>query len=125
MEVITGNSQQINLSSTKGWAVGHMQNGLAHSVELEIKLWHYDQPFDYGQKLFAGTEFITIYGGVLKFELELPDGEKSELVLKGDKHEFVILPPGTKKRVIVVEAPAFGDTIRWPSAPNVSQVVGK
>ncbi|MEK7536904.1 MAG: hypothetical protein AAB584_00450 [Patescibacteria group bacterium] len=125
MEIITGNAQQINSSCTNGWAVGHMQEGLAHSADLEIKLWHYDKPFDYDQKTFAGVEFITIYGGVLRFELELPNGEKLEITLRGDRHEFIILPPGTKKRVIVKEVPAFGDTIRWPSHPDASQVIGK
>jgi len=49
LKVITGNARQLNLSDTKGWAVGHMQEGLAHTTDLEIKVWHYDGPHPYDQ----------------------------------------------------------------------------
>ena len=125
MDPIIGSAKSAGESKTKGWVVGHMHEGLAGTSELEVKLWHYDGPFDYGRKTFQGTELITIYGGILKVELDLPSGEKKEVFLRGSNHEYLILPPGTTKRVIVLEAPAFGDCIRWPSAPGASQVVEK
>ena len=121
--IVVGNAKQANQSSKKGWIAGHMHTGLAQTSFVEVKQWHYDEPFDYGQKIFQGTELITIYEGVLRFELEFPDGQKSEVVLNGETHDYVILPPDTKKRVIVEQVPAYGDTVRWPSSPNMSQVV--
>lgn len=120
-KVVLGNAKQANESPQRGWIVGHMQEGLGHTNSFEVKVWHYDEPFEYGQKVFGGTELIIIYGGVLKFEFK--DGSKFELIMKGESHDYCVIPPGVKKRVIVVEAPAFGDTIRWPSTPNLNQVI--
>ena len=120
---IFGNAKQANESVKKGWIAGHMHSGVAQTSFVEVKQWHYDVPFDYGQRIFQGTELITIYGGALRFELEFSDGQKSEVFLNGETHDYIILPPDTKKRVIVEQAPAYGDTVRWPSAPSMSQAI--
>ena len=127
--IVRGSSQEANVSSLmKGWVVGHMHEGLTHTREFEIKHWHYDRPFEYGKKRFDGTEFIVIYGGILRFETEwkVEHGTETAIhILKGNHKEYIIFPPGITKTVIVVEAPAFGVTVRWPSAPGVNQVVQK
>lgn len=130
---VRGNSKDANASDfMKGWVAGHMHTKeggtpLTGSLEFEIKLWHYPGPIDYGKKSFGGTEFVVIYGGVLRFELEQEmDGkiEKEVVVIHGEHHEYVIFPSGIKKTVVVVEAPAFGVTVRWPSKPGVNKVLG-
>lgn len=120
--MILGTSDSVNQSSTKGWAAGHMQTGIAESSDFEIKLWDYPQPFEYGKKLFVGTEFITVSGGALRLELEL-DGETESVILKGATRDYVIIPPGVTKKVIVHEAPAWGVTVRWPSGNGVNRTL--
>ncbi len=126
MDIIRGNAYEANASSSmRGWAVEYMHEGLAGSTKLEIKVWRYDEPFDYGRKSFGGTEFIVIYGGKLRFELETEEGGQTSLTLDSKGNEYIILPPGHTKKVIVEEAPAFGVTVRWPSGPGVNKVMGK
>lgn len=120
--VVLGNSDSINGSATKGWAVGHMQDGLTKSSDFEIKIWDYPEPFDYGKKSFAGTEFISISAGALKFELE-QDGKTKTVILRASSRDYIVIPPNVVKQVIVYEAPAFGVTVRWPSVPGVNRVL--
>lgn len=128
-EIVRGNSKEANLSELmKGWIVGHMHDGLVGTTEFEIKLWHYDEPFDYGKKSFGGTEFIVIYGGVLLFKIAQNVNEKlrtKNITLQGNNHEYIIFPPDIVKTVIIEEAPAFGVTVRWPSGPDVNKVLQK
>lgn len=126
--VIVGNAVQAIASSTKGWVVGHfMPPGIAWSCDFEIKIWHYDNQPDYGQKLFGGTEFIIVEAGTLKLELEIPDGRggfiHNSVDLKGSARDWVIIPSNCKKRVFVTEAPSYGITVRWPSVPGMNVVV--
>lgn len=122
-QVIHGTAAEANESKTNGWVVGHfMPPGLVQSDEFEIKLWHYDGNSDYPMKEFGGTEFIIIYGGVLRIYI-LTNGMSRNVYLRGDGHEYVVLPPGTTKQVFVMKAPAFGVTVRWPSGPGVSKVL--
>ena len=113
-----------------GWVVGHMHNGLRHSPHFEIKQWRYDGPIDYGKKMFGGEgEYVIIFGGILRFDMEREiDGKLQtlqSLFLNGALREYVILPPGITKTVVVAEAPAYGVTVRWPSRPELNQVVHK
>lgn len=124
--IIRGNNREANSADTKGWVAGHMSQGLAKTVDFEIKMWQYDKPFDYGRKVFKGTEFISIYGGTIQLELEKGnDGsiERAVVLLKGSQKEYVIIPAGITKRVVVIDAPAFGDTVRWPSDPENNSLV--
>jgi len=129
-EIVTGNAAQVVTSSTNGWVVGYfMPPGIAQSSNFEIKIWHYDEQPDYGQKTFHGTEFIIVEGGTLVFLLDVPDGHGNFILdqaveLQGSAREWVILPPGCKKQVRVLKAPAYGITVRWPSAPGMNAVVG-
>src|SRR6266853_6233108 len=112
--IIHGTSKEANESHVmKGWVVGHMYEGLMGTPEFEIKTWQYDGPIDYGKKRFGGTEFIIIYGGVLRFEIEQDTRggiQRDAVVIRGDDKEYVIFPPGIEKTVVVVESPAFGVT---------------
>lgn len=124
--IIHGNEREANASnsSKRGWVVGHMhQEDLAGTKDLEIKLWRYDGPINYGRKSFNGTEFIVIYGGKLRFDIEDETGAQTSLTLCGEENEYVIFPPGLKKVVVVESAPAHGVTVRWPSLPGINKVV--
>jgi len=85
-------------------------------------MWDYSKPFDYGKKSFSGTEFICISGGSLRLELEHA-GEIQTVILKARTLDYVVIPPGVVKRVIVHEAPAYGVTVRWPSFNAVNKVL--
>ncbi len=132
-KIITGDAATSNASATKGWFVGHFmpKETLAHSKEMEIKTWHYDEDPNYGWKIFYGTEFIIVEKGVLRIGVEIPsevrgaDPTQLFITLDGEKREWVIIPPGYTKNVAVKEAPTWGVTVRWPSAPGVNEVVGK
>ena len=121
MEIKTGRVGESAIFATHGWAVGHMQSGLGQTTAVEVKLWRYDSQPDYPKKVFRGTEFIVIYGGVLKISLE-KDGEAKEIFLNGSNQDYVVLEPGIAKQVFVVTAPAFGVTVRWPSDPNLNEI---
>ena len=121
MEVKTGRVGESVVSATHGWVVGHMQSGLGQTTAVEVKLWRYDSQPDYPRKAFHGTEFIVIYGGVLRISLE-KDGECQDIILRGENQDYVVLGPGITKQVFVFKAPAFGVTVRWPSDPNLNQV---
>ncbi len=111
-------------SSDRGWIAGHMipKTGLASTPAFEIKAWNYSEAINYGKKTFGGTEFIIIYGGRLRLILSV--GKEFEfLELNGWEHEYIIIAPNVVKEVVVVESPAFGVTVRWPSAPGLNQVV--
>lgn len=133
IEIVRGDSRKANTSDfMRGWVAGHMHTKeggtlLTGSHEFEIKLWHYDGPINYGKKSFGGTEFIVIYGGTLRFELDqkvVDFGMETKIVtLLGLNHEYITFPPGITKEVVVVEAPAFGVTVRWPSGPGVNKVL--
>ncbi len=122
-EIIVGNAADAAASARKGWVVGYfIPEGLGNSKDLEIKIWHYDSQPNYGQKEFGGTEFIIVEKGTLRLMLEVPDGNGAfvpqAIELKGSNRDYVILPPGCKKQVRVIEAPSFGMTVRWPSVPE-------
>jgi hypothetical protein len=129
--IIRGNSQKANLDRfMKGWVVGHMHGDEVNGTpEIEVKLWHYEGPIDYGKKQFGGTELVVVYGGRLTFNTEtVVDGKvtaETFTVGSKDEHEYIIFPPGTTKEVVVENAPAFGVTVRWPSGPGVNQVLVK
>ena len=123
--IVVGNATQTLGLETKGWVVGHMQHGPAYTPHFEIKIWHYDSQPNYGWKRFMGTEFIIVEGGMLTVELEIEDGDDvpagKKFELKGSTREYIIIsPPNCKKRVLVTEAPAYGVTVRWPSAPGMN-----
>jgi len=120
--LLCGNAVEANASKTKGWVVGHMHDGLGKYEGAEVKLWRYEGPIDYGMKIFSGTEFIVIYGGELSIAVRHRD-ESREIVLRAEMQDYVILPPGTVKSVKVIRAPAFGVTVRWPSAPDRNKVL--
>lgn len=119
--IILGNSDSINQSSTNGWTVGHMQNDIAKSSDVEIKMWNYPEPFDYGRKSFAGTEFISIDKGVLRLEIEHPSGIRT-VILNGRTRDYIVISPNAIKQVFFVE-PASGITVRWPSTPGLSRIL--
>lgn len=126
--IITGNAAKVATSSTNGWVVGHFMKGLAHSKDLEIKFWHYTGQPNYPQKIFGGTEFIIVEAGILKLEVETPDGRGGfeplrQVELNGSTGDYVILPPGCRKRVLVISAPTHGITVRWPSSVGRNTVV--
>ena len=123
--IVTGNAAQALGSKTGGWVVGYFaEQKLTHSPHFEIKIWHYDSQPDYGQKVFRGTEFIIVEGGVLTLELESDNGDDDSIVqkfeLKGSARQYIIIPPNCKKRVWVTEAPTYGITVRWPSTPGMN-----
>ena len=127
-QLIVGNAAEAAASKTKGWVTGHfIPEGLGHTGDFEIKLWHYDAQPDYGIKVFGGTEFIIVEKGVLTLKLEVPDGDGTfiprTIELRGLTQDYVILPPGCKKEVIVAEAPSWGVTVRWPSVPGTNKVI--
>jgi hypothetical protein len=117
-----GIEQSANDSNTNGWIVGHMQAGLGKTSSCEVKLWRYDATLDYPKKTFSGPELIVVYGGVIRLELE-KDGLVDYVVISGDDHGYVLIEPDTIKKVVVVQAPAFGVTVRWPSVPGASKVI--
>ncbi len=121
---VRGTAAEANASLQKGWVVGHfMPPGVSQSDDFEVKLWHYDENPDYPFKEFDGTELIIIYGGMLEIEIEESE-VFTQVVLDGTDHEYVILAPGTKKQVRVLQAPAFGVTVRWPSSDGRNKVLG-
>jgi len=127
-QLVIGNAVKANASSTKGWVTGHfMPEGLGQTGGFEIKLWHYDSQPDYGQKAFAGTEFIIVERGVLKLELEVPNASGSfdscTVELHDSNRDYVIVPPNCRKRVIILESPSYGVTVRWPSAPGTNVAI--
>ncbi len=122
--IIVGNGAQAKISSHSGWVVGHfMKEALAYNTDLEIKVWEYSAPPEYGLKRFGGTEFIIVERGALRLEV-IPPGEKEPRMidLEGDWRDYTILPPNCQKRVIVTRAPAAGLCVRWPSADGLNQV---
>ena len=126
-QIIRGNARNANASQSKGWVVGHfISKGLCSSGGLEIKIWHYDGPIEYGVKTFKGTEFFIVERGALRVELDIPDGDGSftstQVVLKGNTRDYIVIPPNCKKRIVVLDAPSFGVTVRWPSAPGINQL---
>ena len=112
-EIVLGTSAQANASVRNGWVIGPFmpENSLAHMQGVEVKHWHYDDQPDYPPKTFNGKEYIAIFGGELKMDVVI-DGVSTEVRLVGSKHQYVILPPHSKQ-VFVVQAPAFGITVRW------------
>lgn len=120
MDIILG-SEESN-KTYRGWAVGHMQIGIAQTTACEVKLWRYDKLIDYGRKKFMGAELIVVYGGTLEIRLQ-KDGEKKVVILAGQFHDYVIIPPGIEKEVVVLLTPAFGVTVRWPSFSGLNEVV--
>lgn len=122
-DIVRGTAAQAR-SERNGWVVGHFapENHLGHTGAFEIKLWQYGEPFGYPLKEFRGTEFIVVYGGVLNVHVE-SDGVEQTIVLNGAKHEYIILPPGLKRRVSCSAFPCYGTTVRWPSQPN-NQIIG-
>ncbi|HEY4510222.1 MAG TPA: hypothetical protein VJJ73_00100 [Candidatus Paceibacterota bacterium] len=121
MNLVTGNTETIT-KTHRGWTVGHMHTGLAGTTAFEVKQWRYDDPIDYGWKKFLGTEYIVIYQGVLEIQLVL-DGDKETVTLRGSCQDYVIFSPGVTKKVVVLETPAFGVTVRWPSSLGLNEVV--
>ncbi len=116
--LIKGTESSANAAKTRGWIAGYfMDPGPNLTNNLEVKLWRYDESFNYGKKKFQGTELIVIYGGKIRLELENDLGDRETLSLSGDSKEYVILPAGLTKEVVVEVAPAYGTTVRWPSAP--------
>ena len=127
-KIVIGNAAEVAASSTKGWVTGHfMPEGLGQTGDFEIKFWRYDEQPDYGLKIFAGTEFVIVEKGVLTLKLEVPDGDGTfmprTIELRGLTRDYVILPPGCRKEVIVTEAPSWGVTVRWPSSPGTNKVL--
>ncbi len=120
--LVLGTSESINNSEMKGWAVGHMQTGIARTPDVEVKCWDYPKPFAYGKKSFSGSEFIIISSGALRLELFM-NGEHQTVILNAATRDYIIIPPGVTKEVIVHEAPAWGITVRWPSEPNGNRVI--
>lgn len=124
--IVVGDAAQALGSRTRGWIIGHMQHGLTHSPHFEIKAWRYDRQPDYGQKVFLGVEFIIVEGGVLTIELVKCDSDdvpaERKFELNGSTRQYIIIPPNYKKVVWVTEAPAYGLTVRWPSAPGMNVV---
>jgi hypothetical protein len=115
-DIIRGNESEAIAARTRGWIAGFfMPPGTANTNDLEVKLWRYEKPFDYGKKRFDGTELIVIYGGTLQLDLTDEAGQKSSEVLVGENIEYVVLPPSITKEVSVLLSPAFGITVRWPS----------
>jgi hypothetical protein len=114
---VQGTAATANASPTRGWIAGHFAIGIAQTTELEIKLWHYDRSPTYPQKAFAGVECIIVEHGVLQLDAVLANGTSDTFVLDGAVRSYVILPAGTLKTVKVLEVPAFGVTVRWPSSP--------
>lgn len=123
-EIVLGNAVEAAASQTNGWVVGHfIPEGLGHTNDFEIKIWHYDSQPNYPPKILGGTEFIIVEKGTLVLELEIPDGQGGfiprRIELKSSIRDYIIIPPGCKKRVVVAEAPSLGITVRWPSAPGI------
>jgi hypothetical protein len=117
-EIVTGTALDALNSETKGWIVGHfMPEGTsAHSAEVEVKMWSYDQQPEYGKKEFKGTELIIVEQGTLRIDLTptkagLPFTTR---ILYGRRRDHIIIPPGYIKK-ITVDGPTHGTCIRWPS----------
>lgn len=107
-----------------GWVAGHFMplGSLAHTDYLEIKEWYYSEPFDYGEKKFDGTEWFNVEGGALRVLIR--DGDRIETVdLHSEGRACILLPPGTVKTVQVLKWPAWGVTVRWPSATDNNKIV--
>lgn len=122
MYCVLGNMNGANKTDAHGWIVGHMAKGIANTDDVEIKLWRYDTNPEYPKKKFLGTECIVVFSGVITLFLE-KDGDELTIDLIGVNRDYVILEPGTIKKVVVKKFPAFGVTVRWPSAPNLNEMV--
>lgn len=127
-QLVIGNAADANASATKGWVVGHfMPEGLGQTGDFEIKIWHYNEPLNYGQKVFDGTEFFIVEAGSLRAELDIPDGSGGfshrEVKLNGATRDYIIIPPNCIKRVVATKTPSYGVTVRWPSAPGNNVVI--
>jgi len=120
VEVICGTVQGVNDSPyDRGWAVGHMHEGLRGTTDLEVKLWDYKDPIDYPKKNFGGTELIVVYGGAIRLLLEKDDQARTVVVPTGS---WVLLEPNITRVVEIVEIPAYGITVRWPSGASLNRV---
>ena len=117
-----GNIREANATDFHGWIVGHMAPGIAKTGAVEVKLWYYDNGLAYPKKKFLGTECIVIFGGQIAIDLE-KDGQKSTVSLIGSHGDYLILGPSITKHVKVIDAPAFGVTVRWPSEADINKVV--
>jgi hypothetical protein len=112
-----------NPNERGGWVVGHFKSpGLAQTSHVEIKMWRYEGPINYGEKKFAGTEWFSVEGGALRVIVKVGD-EVRTYDLYSKERGNILLPPGTVKTVEVLQFPAWGVTVRWPSAPENNQIV--
>lgn len=108
-------------SDRQGWIIGHFmpKSSMAHTHELEVRVWDYPPNFNYGVKAFHGEELIIVYVGHLRITL----GEKrSTTVHEVPAGEYIIVPPGVKKNVLPLQYSA-GVTVRWPSLPGSNKVI--
>jgi hypothetical protein len=121
--VIAGTAADVLDSPRKGWVVGNFMDGLAKTENVEVKLWRYDSPFEYGVKIFHGPEFIAVFGGDLRIHIVGDDGQEQEWQIIGARPEFILIPPGLKRRVTCAAYPTFGVTVRWPSRPDAQTIV--
>lgn len=117
MKVITGIHKKANRSRTRGWVVGCFADDTAKTKAVEIKLWEYGGPITYHYKIFHGHEFIVIDGGSIAIIVR-DNGHTKRYVLEAEKRSWILLPPGTKRRVEVLRGPTWGTTVRWPSVPS-------
>jgi hypothetical protein len=127
--IVVGTAAEAASSAAHGWVIGHfMEPGVTHSTSVEIKVWRHDRQPTYWQKAFAGTEFVIVEGGIVKFELSAyppSDQHIQEVELKGISRDYVIIPPGYSKRLTVIQAPVYGLCVRWPSEAGRSLVLTK
>lgn len=113
-EIVRGTAAVANASERRGWVMGPFFDTLTETAPFEVKLWHYDEQPNYLWKKYGGKELIVIYGGVLIIDIREDIGiSKDTITLVGLKHDYVILPPAITKMVTVVQAPAFGVTVRY------------
>lgn len=112
--VVLSTAKGANAGPHKGWVMGPFMplHSLAHTPGFEVKTWRYDSNPDYGVKPYDGTELIVVYGGTLQLEVTFEDGSAETFVLRGDNHEYIILP-AHKKTVGAIKCPTFGITVRW------------
>lgn len=107
------------------WVIGHFlgqkneYNPLLTTTACELKRWRYNGRINYSPAIFGGEcEFITVEGGMIALTLRERNKNAPTTKMIG-RGEYCAIGSNIEKIVHVVEAPAWGLTLRWPSYRNI------
>ena len=121
-KILTGETAVLEQRHNQ-WVVGYFmrddegKESILTTSVCELKRWRYEGPIDYPPKIFEGeNEFITVDGGAISITLKDPDSDllKTEALKTGS---YLMISGRAEKVVTVLEAPAWGLCLRWPSRP--------